>query len=332
VTPVPVPNPPRGGGGYIPSYPQSQPYPYNPPRYPSGGGTTVIVPVPVPQPQPGYYPSQPVPVQTPYYPSQPVPVQTPYYPSNPSVAQPVPPTYAPGGDYRSSRSSGGGLWSFLLFLLIAGGILLIVWMILAKKDTANSTQSELDNDIVTVSKLQVALLAEGRYVQRELSDLAVNSDVETPEGLAQFLQESALVLLRSPEYWSHVLCSSQTLKSREEAKQVFDELSIKERSKFSAETLSNVGGYVQRRSPVPVDGDEEPTAYIVVTFLVATANDQPLFDKIYSAEDLQQVLTKLASIGSDYLFVFELLWSPQEETDSLTYDELVTEYSELISI
>lgn len=321
VTPAPVPN--------YPSYPQSQPYPYNPPRYPSGGGTTVIVPVPVPQPQPRYYP---YPAQTPYYPSQPVPAQTPYYPSDPSVAQPVPPSYPAGGDYRSGRSSNnGGLWSFLLFLLICGGILFIVWMIL-RNQNKSSPQSELENDIVTVTKLQVALLAEARHIQAELSDLAVNCDLETAEGLTQFLQESALALLRSPEYWSHVLCSSQTVNSREEAQQVFEQLSIKERSNFSAETLSNVGGYVQRRSPVPVDGDEGPAAYIVVTFLVGTADDKPLFDKIYSAEQLRGALTRLAGISPDYLLVFELLWSPQEATDSLTYDELLTEYSDLIQI
>ncbi|MCT7948589.1 DUF1517 domain-containing protein [Ancylothrix sp. C2] len=329
VTPVPVPNYPSRGGGYSPNYPPSQPYPYNPPRYPSGGGTTVIVPVPVPQPQPRYYP---YPAQPPYYPSQPVPAQTPYYPSGGSVAQPVPPSYPAGGDYRSGRSSNnGGLWSFLLFLLICGGILLIAWMILSKKNR-HSPQSELDNDIVTVTKLQVALLAEARHIQAELSDLAVNSDLETAEGLTQFLQESALALLRSPEYWSHVLCTSQTVKSREEAQQVFEQFSIKERSNFSAETLSNVGGYVQRRSPAPVDGDEGPAAYIVVTFLVGTADDKPLFDKIYSAEHLRAVLTRLAGITSDYLFVFELLWSPQEATDTLTYDELLTEYADMIQI
>lgn len=40
----------------------------------------------------------------------------------------------------------------------------------------------------------------------------------------------------------------------------------------------------------------------------------------------------MASIRSDYLMVFELLWSPQTETDSLTYDELLTEYTEMVQI
>lgn len=318
VTPVPVPNYPSRVPS--PNYPQSQ-------RYPSGGGTRVIVPVP--QPQPRYYP---YPAQTPYYPSQPVQAPTGYYPSSPSVAQPVSPSYPVGGDYRSSRSSdGGGMWGFWLFLLICGGILLIAWMILSSKNKP-SAQSELENDIVTVSKLQVALLAEASHIQAELSDLTVNADLERPEGLIQFLQESALAVLRSSEYWSHVLCTSQTVNSREEAQQVFEQLSIKERSNFSAETLSNVGGYIQRRSPMPVDGDEGPASYIVVTFLVGTADDKPLFDNIYSAEHLRDVLTRLAGVTSDYLLVFELLWSPQEATDSLTDNEFLREYSEMIPI
>ncbi len=35
---------------------------------------------------------------------------------------------------------------------------------------------------------------------------------------------------------------------------------------------------------------------------------------------------------SDYLMMFELIWSPQVETDSLTYDELLTEYTNMAQI
>ncbi len=65
---------------------------------------------------------------------------------------------------------------------------------------------------------------------------------------------------------------------------------------------------------------------------MGTADDNPLFKEIHTREELQAALQKVASIRSDYLMVFELLWSPQSETDSLTYDELLTEYTDMIQL
>ncbi|MCA1992312.1 MAG: DUF1517 domain-containing protein, partial [Coleofasciculus sp. S288] len=80
---------------------------------------------------------------------------------------------------------------------------------------------ELDNEIVTVSKLQVALRSSARSLQSELTALTLEADTETTEGLKTLLEESALALLRNFEYWTHVLGSSQTISSREEAETVF---------------------------------------------------------------------------------------------------------------
>ncbi|CCQ60323.1 Long-chain-fatty-acid--CoA ligase [Crocosphaera watsonii WH 0401] len=40
----------------------------------------------------------------------------------------------------------------------------------------------------------------------------------------------------------------------------------------------------------------------------------------------------LGSMPSDYLLKFELMWSPQTENDSLTYDEFISEYSNMIDL
>jgi uncharacterized membrane protein len=191
---------------------------------------------------------------------------------------------------------------------------------------------ELENDIVTVSKLQVALRSSARSLQSELSELTLEADTETTKGLKELLEASALALLRNSENWTHILGSSQTISSREEAETVFNRLSIEERSKFSAETLTNIDGKIRQRSLVEPAPDEEPAAYIVVTLLIGTADDRPLFAPIDSAQAMQEALKKVASVQSDYLMVFELLWSPQVETDSLTEAELATEYADLVAL
>jgi len=194
-----------------------------------------------------------------------------------------------------------------------------------------SVKNELENDTVTVSKVQVALLAQARSIQSQLSSLTLNADTQTSAGLAQLLQESALALLRSPEYWTHVSTSSQSVRSREEAENLFTQLSVRERSKFNVEALAHVDGRISQRNPILPDASESAD-YIVVTLLVGTAYDKPLFGEIRTTEALQQALEQIAAIPSEHLLVFELLWSPQAEADSLTYDELLTEYTDMIQI
>ena len=239
----------------------------------------------------------------------------------------------------NSNDSSDNFWSVVVGLGIIGfmllglsaGIVLLVYFILKQKK-GRSAANEQDNDIVTVSTLQVALLGTTQGLQSELSELTLTADTETTLGLLQLLQESALVLLRNSESWTHVLSSSQTVQSREEAEVLFKKLSLQKRSKFSAETLTNVGGRVNRRDVVNAEYYEASTDYIVVTLIVGTADDKPLFGDVRSVETLKDALEKLGSMPSEYLMVFELLWSPQAEEDSLSYDDLLLYYTDMIQI
>lgn len=243
------------------------------------------------------------------------------------------------GSYNSSRvssnNSGSGIIMLFVALIFVGPLAFIVLFAafnsIFSKNKSNSSQveKERDNDIVTISKLQVALSVQAKDVQKELSQLSTSVDTDTDEGLLELLQESILILLRNSEYWTHVLSSSESIDINE-AESTFDKLSFAERSKFSAETLTNVDGRVNTKEVVSAEG--EVASYIVVTLLLGTADDRALFAKVHSIEELQEILEKLASIRDDYLMKFELLWSPQVENDSLTYDELLTEYTDMIQI
>ena len=217
----------------------------------------------------------------------------------------------------------------IVTLIILG--ILIVAIVAAIRSSINSSNSgnhatsggnnvignsEIDNNIVTVSKIQVGLLASARAIQTGLSKYSLDTDTESPEGLAQLLQEAALALLRTQENWTHVSASSKTVRTREEAQAIFTQFSIEERSKFSAETLTNVNGI--RRIQDNSQQDNEPGSYIVVTLLVGTEDDRPLFGDIYSVKELKQALERIAATPPEYLTVFELLWTPQSETESLT--------------
>jgi len=192
--------------------------------------------------------------------------------------------------------------------------------------------NELENDIVTVSKLQVALKSSANSLQSELSQLTLEADTEITEGLKKLLEDAVVALLRNVESWTHVFGSSETISNREAAETVFNRLSIEERSKFSAETLTNVDGKIRQRELIQPEQNQEGAAYIVVTLLIGTADDRPLFASIEAAEEMQETLKQVAAMPLDYLMVFELLWSPQVVTDTLTQEELTTEYEELVEI
>ena len=176
---------------------------------------------------------------------------------------------------------------------------------------------DLVNDIVTVSKLQVAMVAPANNIQSKLARISEEIDIDTPEGRVEFLLQSAIALLQTQEYWTHVAASSETVETRQEAERIFEQFSFAERCKFEVNT---------------VDDNVEDDHHIVVTLLFGTEDDYPLFGEVKDEESLKQTLKELGKITADYLLVFELLWSPTTASDRLTYEQFVSEYSDMIKI
>lgn len=197
-------------------------------------------------------------------------------------------------------------------------------------DESAGYETELTNNIVTVSLLQVALRSEARRMQVILNEFAEAADTTTSDGLFELLQQTSHLLLDYSRYWTHVLASSQTVNSVQEAEVLYNQLLVRERSKFSVETLSNVNGHIARH-PAIAHATGQP-AHIVVTLLMGTADDRPLFDEIYSASMLRDTLDNIRLMQPRYLLVLETLWTPQDPNDSLTEEELATDYPELSAI
>jgi uncharacterized membrane protein len=220
----------------------------------------------------------------------------------------------------------------LVFALIAGGMIFLAWRLLSYLISRMKPGNELENDVVTVSKLQIGLLASAKDIQANLTHLSEIADLDSSSGLATFATNCTLMLLRHPDYWTHAASSSETVKTRAEAQQLFERISISERMKFDTETFSRTGDrlVVEDRSSATVE-DELPE-YIVVTLVIGTENDQALFPPVHSAEDLEAALKTIGSLSGDYLSVFELLWTPQAAEDSLTADELIELFPEIVPV
>jgi|GEM_PF-706531 len=246
----------------------------------------------------------------------------------------------PPTNYRRRSSSGGGWLAFIIFLLVLFTVLIIVCIVIFQlykmfsrafsNKGAGRIAKERDNDRVTVSLLQVALSSAATGIQQDLSALSTNTDTETESGLVTLMQESALILLRHEIAWTHVLSDSNSL-DIERAESAFDRLSIFQRSKFSSETLSNIDGTLKTRETKQT-AEDDFADYVVVTLILGTADDQPLFTKINTQEGLKEALLQISSMRDDYLFKFELLWTPQQADRYLTDEELLLEYTDMIPL
>lgn len=225
----------------------------------------------------------------------------------------------------------GGLFSILIFFALANFLVKTIRNVAGQGEDNNG----YGNPQVSTAKVQVGLLASGRYLQQELNELAQRADTNTPTGRATVLQEASLALLRHPEYWVYGLTESQTAPLNT-AESNFNQLALAERSKFSAETLSNVNNELLESSqPILLQGTEdnspvlaESGEYIVASLIVATEGKLQL-PKINDTEDLRRALQQIAGVGSDRLLAIEILWTPQAEGDTLTRDDILTAYPNL---
>jgi len=227
---------------------------------------------------------------------------------------------------------GGGLFSFLLIVMVAGAILQ------AFRGRGNDAGLTGMDSKVTVAKIQVGLLSSARSLQQELTHLALESDTSSVDGLASLTRETAISLMRHPEYWVYVSSANENTKFAL-AEQKFNGLVMSERSKLNSEVLSNVGGRLlqgKTATTLPSEGglaSEDPSEYIVVTLLLAATGDSlSKLPPLRSNEDLQAALSAIGSVPSDSLLAVEVLWEPQSEEYTLTTDEVLTIYPDLVRI
>ena len=227
----------------------------------------------------------------------------------------------------------GGLFGIIIFFTMAN------FLVQTFRRVTNGETEEVSyssNPSVSVTRLQVGLLAQARDLQPELNRIAETADTNSPEGRSEVLQEASLALLRHPEYWVYAGGGTQQAKLNS-AESQFNRLSLAERSKFSEETLSNVNNQLKAvLSQEALSSEDNPTRlitegpgeYIIVTLLAATLGKCEI-PAINSADDLRQALRQIGSLPSEQLLAIELLWTPQAKGDTLTSDDLFAEYPDL---
>lgn len=222
---------------------------------------------------------------------------------------------------------GGGGGLFTLLLVLGVGSFLIRTVRGATQDEGGQISGSRRN--VRLYEIRVGLLANARSLQKEIDRLAMEANTDTPEGLSRLLQDVCLSLVRHQDFWVYGQSSAEVL-SLPQAEQVFYQRSLQERSNFSVETLSKIGSQsLQQTKGSQLSPQDSPGEYIVVTLLVASEAGGATLPVADSASALRQGLTQLASTSAEKLVAMEVLWTPQQEGDILTTDEMLAEYPQL---
>ncbi|KAJ3671689.1 hypothetical protein LUZ60_007768 [Juncus effusus] len=210
-----------------------------------------------------------------------------------------------------------------LFVLFA--LCLVIFVIFESSKKAMNYQNDASK--TSIIKLQVSLLGMARSFQNDLNQNAERADTSTQKGYRNILTESALSLIRHSQYWS----SSHLYVSKEESvgtgEKLFSKLSFEERSKFDQETLVNLENNVRKQEIEKQYSEysELGHEYIVVTFLVATLGILKL-PSINNPSDLETVLVKLTCLLEKEILAVQVLWTPQEENDTLSSQRVLQDY------
>lgn len=229
-----------------------------------------------------------------------------------------------GGGFYFGPAFGIGVGAGTTFFSFVMGVMvfILVWGFISDRSEGGVLTA---TEKTSVLKLQVGLLGMGRSLQWDLNRIAETADTSTSDGLSYVLTETTLALLRHPDYCISAYTSVDVKQSDEEGERRFNKLSIEERGKFDEETLVNVNN-IRKKSTSSQRSSGFSNEYIVITIIVAAQGVHRL-PTINGSGDLKEALQKLGSIPSGKTLAVEVLWTPQNENDTLSERELLKDYS-----
>ena len=191
----------------------------------------------------------------------------------------------------------------------------------------------------SVLKMSVALDVSNRddpnSILAVLERLADTARTDSRVGIQNLSSQVALELLRRKSSIISASSSYQHFRNREKAQREFNSLSVQERGKFEQEAISKFGGvdYSTQRS-TSNGGFQDQATKAVVTLVLAIDGDSTKVPAIRSINDVETALRKIASDAkvSDCLQGAEILWTPEDRSETLTMRDIIADYPELNTI
>lgn len=267
-----------------------------------------------------------------------------------------------GGGYYGG-GVGGGVVSYargpsLFDIMFFGGLVLAVTSFVRSATTSetmssspfgqfgSSVSSALGSG-TSVVQLSVAMDVPNRddpnSILSVLDRLSRTANTDNRVGIQNLTSQVALELLRRRSSIVSASSSYQHYADSTKAGRDYEAKAIKERSKFEKETVSKYGGvdYSSSRSPVPVPVpsssslvDGKATMAVVTLVLAIDGDSTKIPTNINSLADVEEALRKIASDSKvdDCLQSVEILWTPEDRSETLSRREVLADYPELRSV
>mmetsp|Transcript_32416 Transcript_32416/g.49296 ORF Transcript_32416/g.49296 Transcript_32416/m.49296 type:complete len:446 (-) Transcript_32416:112-1449(-) len=238
-------------------------------------------------------------------------------------------------------------------LLFFGGIMLAVSQVFRSTESLASSSSGVFSDWssptsstalgsgTSLVQISVALEVPDRddrnSILSVLNRLSHTARTDSRVGIQNLSSQVALELLRRRSSIVSANAFNQHFRDRNNALREFQNRSVKERSKFERETVSQYGGVDYGASSSPSlpsrEGDGKATM-AVVTLILAIDGDSTKLNRIGSISDVDQALRQIASDSKvdDCLQSAEILWTPEDRSETLSVRDVIADYPELRSV
>lgn len=204
-------------------------------------------------------------------------------------------------------------------------------------DWSSSASSALGSgtSVVQVSvALEVPDRDDPQSILGVLNRLSSTARTDSRVGIQNLSSQVALELLRRRSSIVSASSSTTHFNDRNKAFREFQSRSVKERSKFESEVVNKYGGvdYTGDRGAAGVGNGKATMA--VVTLLLAIDGDSTKLPRINSVADVEEALRKIASDSKvdDCLQSAEILWTPEDRSETLSLRDVVADYPELRSV
>lgn len=273
------------------------------------------------------------------------PTITPFYSPFTPFYSPITPFYGGGAAvaYRSPFFFGGGLFPLFALGFGAWALLNVVPSLMARSETFSTFESSALSSALgsgtSVAQISVAIEVPDRddpnSILSVLDRLSRTARTDSRVGIQNLTSQVALELLRRKASISAAWTRSKHFSRTQEAQRDYQQRSVQERSKFEQETVSQYGGVDYSSRSVKIAGGANSKATMaVVTILIAIDGDSTKLPQVNSIRDVENALQKIASDvkTDDCLLSAEILWSPEERSETLSQRDVVADYPELRSV
>lgn len=214
----------------------------------------------------------------------------------------------------------------------------------------NSSNDSILGPGISVVELSVALQVPDRdspsSILSALHRLSNTARTDSRVGLQNLTSQVALELLRRKSSIVAASTLGRHYSDKDEggrAQRAYNDISIRERSKFQRETVSKYGGVDYGSSSDNNKKTTSATKYAsdatiaVVTIIMLIDGDstsKALSSNVNSLRDVEDALSRIAADAKAdaCLRSAEILWTPEERSETLTMKEVLADYSNLRSV